>query len=258
MTGERRTVRIAAVGDLHYANPPGTSLQPVLGRVSEVADVLALCGDLTDTGLPDEARSLCRELSVLRIPIVAVLGNHDYESDKAQEVRDILSHSGIRVLDGEVVEIQGVGFAGVKGFAGGFGRRALGPWGEKAIKAFVREALDEALKLESALARLRTTRKVALLHYSPILETVEGEPPEIYCYLGSSRLEEPLNRYPVDAVFHGHAHHGRLEGKTSSGSPVHNVSLSLLTRALPGQPPLRVIELEVGGDNGAAPPEPQR
>ncbi len=116
----------------------------------------------------------------------------------------------MHLLDGETVEVHGIGFAGVKGFAGGFGRGVLGPWGEEAIKRFVHEAVDEALKLESALARLRTATRIALLHYAPIAETVEGEPREIYPYLGCSRLEEPLSRYPVTAVFHGHAHHGQL------------------------------------------------
>ena len=158
---------------------------------------------------------------------MGVLGNHDYESGAVGEVRKILTEAGIRLLDGETVEVQGIGFAGVKGFAGGFGRGVLGPWGEDAVKRFVHEAVEEALKLESALARLRTPTRIALLHYAPIADTVEGEPREIFPYLGCSRLEEPLSRYPVTAVFHGHAHHGQPEGRTSSGSPVYNVSLPL-------------------------------
>ena len=139
----------------------------------------------------------------------------------------------------------------MKGFAGGFGRRALGPWGEEIIKLFVREAVDEALKLETALSQLRTERRVVLLHYSPIAGTVEGEPQEIYPYLGSSRLEEPLIRYPVDAVFHGHAHHGTLEGRTVGGVPVYNVSLALLQRSFPDRPPFRVVELRGRSGRGA-------
>jgi Icc-related predicted phosphoesterase len=149
----------------------------------------------------------------------------------------------VHVLDGEAIEIAGVGFAGVKGFAGGFGRGTLGAWGEPGIKQFVQYALDEALKLESALARLRTPRRVAVLHYSPIRETVDGEPVEIYPYLGTSRLEGPLNRHPVNAVFHGHAHHGALEGRTSTGTPVFNVAMPLLMRSFPDKPPFRVFEL---------------
>lgn len=237
-------VRIAALGDLHLGRAAyGPPLQGLLGQVAEQADVLALCGDLTDRGEPEEARQLARTLASVGVPIVAVLGNHDHESDKVGEVSRILCDAGVQVLDGEAVEIQGVGFAGVKGFAGGFGRRALGPWGEKVIKLFVREALDEALKLETALGRLRTERRVVLLHYSPIAGTVEGEPLEIYPYLGSSRLEEPLIRYPVDAVFHGHAHHGTPEGRTMGNVPVYNVSMSLLHRLQPNGLPFKVVEL---------------
>lgn len=205
--------------------------------------MLALCGDLTDTGLPDEASLLVKEFVPLKLPIVAVLGNHDYESSKVAEIKHVLCDGGIWVLDGDVHEVGSVGFAGIKGFAGGFGRGTLGPWGEDMIKRFVHEALDEALKLESALRRLRTEHRIALLHYSPIVGTVEGEPPEIYPWLGSSRLEEPLSRYPVDAVFHGHAHHGQPEGRTLSGVQVYNVSLSLLQRTYPDRPPVRIIEL---------------
>ena len=238
------TVRIAAVGDIHLGNAGyGPVTQALLGKVAEVADVLALCGDLTDRGDPEEARQLARALATVGVPMVAVLGNHDHESEKPEEVSRILCDAGVHVLDGETVEIHGVGFAGVKGFAGGFGRRALGPWGERMIKLFVQEALQEALKLETALGQLRTVHKVVLLHYSPICGTVEGEPPEIYTYLGSSRLEEPLNRYPVDAVFHGHAHNGQPEGKTIAGAPVYNVSMALLQRRYPDRPPFRVLEL---------------
>ncbi|HEY9650517.1 MAG TPA: hypothetical protein V6C95_07630 [Coleofasciculaceae cyanobacterium] len=173
------------------------------------------------------------------------MGNHDYESGQQDELQTILADAGITVLDGEAREIQGVGFAGVKGFAGGFGRAALGAWGEEIIKRFVHEAVDEALKLESALAKLRTQQRVVLLHYSPIQATVEGEPPEIFPFLGSSRLEEPLNRYSVSAVFHGHAHAGTLEGRTSSNIPVYNVSMPLLKRTKPDYPPFRLIEIAI-------------
>jgi len=238
-------VRIAAVGDIHLGRAAyGPPIQTLFTQVAEMADVLALCGDLTDRGEPEEGRQLARALASVGVPIVAVLGNHDYESTKVPELSRILCDAGVQVLDGgDAVEIHGVGFAGVKGFAGGFGRRALGPWGETTIKLFVREAVEEALKLETSLSKLRTDRRVVLLHYSPIAGTVEGEPKEIYPYLGSSRLEEPLIRYPVDAVFHGHAHHGTLEGKTVGGVKVYNVSLSLLQRSFPDQPPFRVVEL---------------
>ena len=229
----RDFVRVAAVGDLHYGKASRGSLQPLFAALSRLeADILVLCGDLTDYGLPEEATELARELvGGVKIPIVGVLGNHDYHSDAAADVARILTESGVQLLDGETVEVHGIGFAGVKGFAGGFGRGVLGPWGEDIVKRFVREAVDEALKLESALARLRTPSRIAVLHYAPIEDTVAGEPREIYPYLGCSRLEEPLTRYQVEAVFHGHAHHGALRGKTSNGTPVYNVSLPLLLAA---------------------------
>src|SRR5512132_875238 len=242
-TPTRTHLRIAAMGDLHVSKTSQGAFQPVFTQVNQSADVLLLCGDFTDYGLPDEARVLVRELTVVKIPVIAVLGNHDYEGGKPHEIRQILIDAGVSVLDGEATEVHGVGFAGVKGFAGGFGRGALGPWGEQAIKAFVQEAVEEALKLESALARLRTPKRVALLHYSPIRATVEGEPPEIFAYLGSSRLEEPINRYRVSAVFHGHAHRGTPEGRTSTGVPVHNVSMPLLTRVNPNRPPFLIVEV---------------
>jgi len=245
-------VRIAAVGDLHFGRTGhGPPLRTLFAEVVEQADVLALCGDLTDTGEPDEARALARALATSTIPTVAVLGNHDCESGKTAELAQILCDAGVHMLDGTSYEVLGVGFAGVKGFAGGFGRGALGPWGESVIKLFVQEALNEALRLETALARLRSERRVVLLHYSPIEGTVTGEPKEIYPYLGSSRLEEPLSRYPVDAVFHGHAHHGSAEGRTRTGVPVYNVSLSLLQRTMPAGPPFRILDLPVTG----APPD---
>ncbi len=131
----------------------------------------------------------------------------------------------------------------MKGFVGGFGRSTLGPWGEPSIKRFVQEAIDEALKLESALSRLRTERRVAVMHYAPVRQTVEGEPADIFAYLGCSRLEEPLGRYPVDAVFHGHAHHGTPEGRSATGTPIYNVAMPLLKQAFPNAPPFRVLEL---------------
>jgi Icc-related predicted phosphoesterase len=238
-------VRVAAVGDIHLGRAAyGPPIQTLFAEVAERADVLALCGDLTDRGEPEEGRQLGRALATIGVPIVAVLGNHDYESGNVPELSKILREAGVQLLDGgDAVEIHGVGFAGVKGFAGGFGRRALGPWGEETIKQFVREAVEEALKLETSLSKLRTERRVVLLHYSPIVGTVEGEPREIYPYLGSSRLEEPLIRYPVDVVFHGHAHHGTLEGKTVGGVTVYNVSLALLQRSFPDVPPFKVVEL---------------
>jgi Icc-related predicted phosphoesterase len=197
---------------------------------------------------------LTKELAALRLPAAAVLGNHDIESGKAEEVCAILRDAGLRILEGDTCELLGVGIAGVKGFGGGFGKHALGPWGETMIKQFVREAVDEALKLEAALARLKTERPVALLHYSPIQATVEGEPLEIYPFLGSSRLEEPIGRYPVSVVVHGHAHRGQLQGTTKAGVPVYNVSMPLLTRSFPDRPPFRLFEVPVAPEPAAAGP----
>ena len=240
-------VRVAAVADLHCMKTSAGQLQPMLARMVESADLLLLGGDLTDFGLPEEAHILARELNAVKIPILAVLGNHDYESGKQEEVSHILSDAGVRMLDGDACEIKGVGFAGVKGFAGGFGRATLGAWGEDVIKKFVQEAITETMKLESALARLRMPQRIALLHYSPIQATVEGEPPEIYAFLGCGRLGEPLHRFGVTAVFHGHAHRGTPEGKTSDGIPVYNVSLPLLRRHWPDRPPCRILEVPLAG-----------
>lgn len=238
------SVRVAAVGDLHCTKASQGALQALLTRIAESADVLALCGDLTDRGLPDEARILAKELGAIKMPKVAVLGNHDFESDAAADVTEILTQAEVTVLDGTAVEIAGVGFAGAKGFAGGFGERALQAWGEEPIKTFVRASVDETLKLESALARLRSPGRVVLLHYAPVRDTVDGEPLEIYPFLGSSRLEEPLNRYAASVVFHGHAHRGQPEGKTAGGVPVYNVALPLLQRLYPDRAPFRVVEVQ--------------
>jgi Icc-related predicted phosphoesterase len=242
-------VRIAAIGDIHCHRRSKGMLIPLFSEINRTAEILLLCGDLTDYGLPEEAKILAEELnSCVNIPVVGVLGNHDFESNKPNEVRAILSEANVTLLDGDACEIRGVGFAGVKGFGGGF-ERSLEAWGEPIIKQFVHEAVDEALKLEGALARLDVRQKVAVLHYSPIRATVEGEPLEIIPFLGSRRLEEPLNRFHVQAVFHGHAHFGSPEGRTSGGSPVYNVAMPLLKRCFPHLPPYRVIELEVPSED---------
>lgn len=244
-------VRVAAVADVHCShNCPGTLL-PLFNQIAQAADVLALCGDLTDYGQPEEAQALVKELSSIKLPTVAVLGNHDYESDKAAEIRAIFTDAGIAMLDGEVAEIHGVGFAGVKGFCGGFGRGTLSAWGEPVIKDFVKEAINEAVKLETALARLDTRHKIVVMHYAPIRATIEGEPLEIFPFLGCSRLEEPLNRFEVTAVIHGHAHGGAPEGETSTGVPVYNVSLPVMKKHFPDRPPFRVINVPVVRAAGA-------
>ena len=236
-------VRVAAVGDIHCSKSSQGRFQPLFEEINRSADVLVLCGDLTDYGLPEEAAVLISELASLRVPVVAVLGNHDHESGQHEEVADMLRNAGVNILDGDTCEVAGVGFAGTKGFAGGFGRGTLAPWGEAAVKAFVQESIDEALKLEKAVARLRTPHRIVVLHYAPIQATVEGEPPPIFPFLGSSRLEEPLGRFPVRAVFHGHAHNGTLEGQTMGGTPVYNVAMPLLVRDFPDKPAFYLLEV---------------
>jgi Icc-related predicted phosphoesterase len=243
MPKDKRKVRIAAVGDLHCNKSSQGAFQPLFSEINDTADLLVLCGDLTDYGLPEEAHVLAHELTALRVPVLAVLGNHDFESGKQVEVAGILSDAGVLMLDGDAHEVAGVGFAGTKGFAGGFGTATLAPWGEQAIKTFVQEGVNEAFKLEKAVARLRTPHKIVVLHYAPIQHTVEGEPEAIFPFLGTSRLEEPLARYSVSAVFHGHAHRGTFEGRTMSGTPVYNVSMPLLKRDFPHKPPFYLFEL---------------
>lgn len=228
---------MAAVGDLHYRAGSGGLLRDLFVKMSHAADVAVLCGDLTDHGRPEQARVLADDLAThLRIPTVAVLGNHDVESGAEEEIVRILDAAGVTVLDGDYTEVEGIGFAGTKGFCGGFGRATLEPWGEKVIKAFVQEAMTESLKLENGLAKLRTEKRVAVLHYAPIHETVEGESPEIIPYLGSIRLVEPINSFMPTLVVHGHAHHGTLQGTTSAGVPVFNCALPLRKRATPEAP----------------------
>lgn len=234
MEGEN-TTRIAAVGDIHVRESDKGKWVEYFKEVSKSADVLVICGDLTDTGDEAEAQVLSEELRSCTIPVVGVLGNHDFEKGRHKLIRQIVHNENVHILDGEAVVIGGIGFAGVKGFGGGFDNHMLSMFGEGAMKAFVQEAVDEALRLDRALARLdaeyKVEKKIVVLHYAPIQETVVGEPEPIFPFLGSSRLAEPLGRRNVMAAFHGHAHVGTLEGKTSSGVPVFNVSKPLLTKA---------------------------
>ncbi len=245
-------LRIAAMSDVHVTKTSQGALAPVLAQIADRADVLLLCGDLTDYGNADEARVLLKELAAVRVPIITVLGNHDYEGGHPEQLVDALREAGVVVLDGESHEVGGVGFAGAKGFAGGFGRGVLGAWGEPVIKQFVQEAMNETLKLETALARLRTRQKVALLHYAPIAATVEGEPREIFPFLGCGRHEEPLLRYEVSVVFHGHAHNGSPEGTLANGTPCYNVAMPLMKKCFPGQPPVRFLTLDPDAEPGGA------
>jgi Icc-related predicted phosphoesterase len=226
-------MRIAATADLHFTPQRFTPLREQMNRVRDEADVLVVAGDLTNFGLPEEMEPLVNALVRLRVPIIVVLGNHDYESCKEVELVRMMTAEGIKVLDGSAYERDGVGFAGTKGFVGGFGRGMLTAFGEPEIKSFVRAGIDEAVKLERAMSQLRTQKRVVVLHYSPIAATVEGESPEIYPFLGTSRLAEVVDRHGADFVVHGHAHHGKLDGKTTGGVPVHNVAITLLQSQTP-------------------------
>ena len=221
-------MRIAATADLHFSPQSYDRIRDQMNRVRDEADLLILAGDLTNYGRPQEMESLLNALVRIRVPVVAVLGNHDYESDQQEELMRMMTAEGVKVLDGTGYERDGVGFAGTKGFIGGFGRGVLTAFGEREIKTFVQAAIDEALKLERALSQLRVEKRVVVLHYSPIASTVKGEAPEIFPYLGTSRLAEVVDRHGADLVVHGHAHHGTPDGVTVGGIPVHNVALGLL------------------------------
>lgn len=229
-------MRIAAVGDLHAREIAQGDFGVLFTPLAKKADILLLLGDLTANGQPQEAAKLGEELRILGLPILAILGNHDFDHDREEEIKQILSKYKITVLDGDYFVFQGVGFAGVKGFGGGFRNHLLPSFGEEVNKQFALEAVNEALKLGNALTRIPVKKKVAMIHYAPIPETVKGEPLEIYPYMGSSHLEEPLDNFDVQVAFHGHSHSGSLEGKTLKGVPVYNVALPLLKKIRPEAP----------------------
>src|SRR3954471_14102405 len=229
-------MKIAAIADLHFSPQNSARTREPMQRVREQAEVLVLAGDLTNYGKPEEMESLLNALVRLRIPIVAVLGNHDYESGKQEDLIKMMTAEGIKVLDGTGYERDGVGFAGTKGFLGGFGRGVLTAFGEPEVKRFVQAALDETMKLERALSMLRVEKRIVITHYAPIADTVKGEPEQIFPYLGSGRLAEVIDRHQAILAVHGHAHHGALEGKTTGGVPVYNVAMHLLMARTPSAP----------------------
>jgi Icc-related predicted phosphoesterase len=223
-------MRIAAIGDLHCTASSAGMVRSLLAGVEDEADVVVLAGDLANVGLPEEIEVLLRDLAAIPLPVIAVVGNHDHENDKADLLVRMMQDSGVCVLDCTSCEIGGVGFVGTKGFCGGFYRRRIATFGERALKDFVQESVDEAERLEAALATLTTERKVAVMHYSPIRETLSGESEELFPFLGTSRLADALDRFRVDVVFHGHAHHGSPQGHTPAGIPVYNVARFVLAR----------------------------
>jgi Icc-related predicted phosphoesterase len=226
-------MRIAATADLHFTPARYSALRDQLNRVRDEADVFVVAGDLTNFGKPEEMEPLVNALVRLRLPVIAVLGNHDYECGKEAELARMMAAEGIKVLDGSAYERDGVGFAGTKGFVGGFGRGMLTAFGEPEVKNFVRAGIDEAVKLERAMSQLRTPKRVVVLHYAPITATVDGEAPEIYPFLGTSRLAEVVDRLGANLILHGHAHNGKLDGETPAGIPVHNVAITLLQAQQP-------------------------
>lgn len=226
---------IAAIGDIHIGRAGWGPYTDLFQEISEKADVLLLCGDLTHGGTPEEAENLSTQLAQCTIPVIGVLGNHDYASGNQEKITDILKGEMI-LLDEEPFEVKGVGFAGVKGFGGGFEEYMQSGFGEQTMKDFVQETLSEVLKLESQLSILETEKKVVLLHYSPVRGTLKGESEELYPFLGSSRLAEPIDNFKVTAAFHGHAHYGTYEGKTLSNIPVYNVSSPIMQKLNPKQP----------------------
>ncbi|HET9696125.1 MAG TPA: metallophosphoesterase [Terriglobales bacterium] len=226
-------MRIAALADLHFTPAAYEGIKSLMERVRDEADLLILAGDLTNYGKASEMEPLLNVLVRLRLPVVAVLGNHDYESGQEAELMKMMTEEGIKVLDGTAYERDGVGFAGTKGFIGGFGRGVLTAFGEPEIKRIVQASIDEALKLERAMSQLRTEKRVVVLHYAPVVGTVTGEPAEIFPYLGTSRLAEVVDRHGANLIVHGHAHHGAREGKTVGGVPVYNVALHLLQTQQP-------------------------
>ncbi|MCK1710174.1 MULTISPECIES: metallophosphoesterase [unclassified Bradyrhizobium] len=227
MSTESDKLTFAAIGDLHVKEDRTLTFRELFAELSTKAQVLVLCGDLTDLGKPSEAELLAEDLRACSIPVVGVLGNHDYESGQTEDVKRILKGAGMHLLNGQSYEIDGVAFVGVKGFIGGFGRRMLASFGEAAVKTLVAEAINEATHLENAMRAVASKQAVVVLHYAPILDTVEGEPLEILPFLGSSRLGETIDRFKVSAVVHGHAHRGRYEGHTPGGAPVYNVARSI-------------------------------
>jgi len=243
----KNVVRVAAISDVHCKRDSKPVLRPVFEQIADEADILLVCGDITHLGLPEEASVFLEQaLPVLnKIPVLCVLGNHDFESGKQDTLLEQLSGAGLIMMDGDNLEIYGVGFTGVKGFGGGFGGLAVHPWGEQVIKDFVKEAEVEAEKLETGLSKLDLGPRVVVMHYAPIRDTVAGEPPELFPFLGSSRLEGPLNRFAATAVFHGHAHQGYFEGKTSANVPVYNVCVAVLKQRFPGRAPFFMLEVPV-------------
>ncbi|MET7697730.1 MULTISPECIES: metallophosphoesterase family protein [unclassified Streptomyces] len=231
-------IRVAAVGDIHMGLDSQGLLRPAFDTLSDCADLLLLAGDLTRHGTPEEARVVAQELAGLPVPVVAVLGNHDHHEEKPEEVTAVLDEAGVRVLEGQgtIVEVDGerVGVAGTKGFGGGFVGRSGSEFGEPLMKEFIRYTRRCADGLRTSLDELAAQgcgTRIALTHFSPVPDTLAGEPLEIYPFLGSYLLAEAVDTAGADLAVHGHAHSGTEHGMTSGGVPVRNVAQPVIRRA---------------------------
>lgn len=228
-------MRIAAVGDLHVGRDSAGSLADGFVDLDERADLLMLAGDLTTHGDPAQAEILVRELGPVSVPVVAVLGNHDHHAGEPDAVRRVLEDGGVTVLErgSVVIDIDGcrVGVVGAKGFGGGFIGASVTEFGEEEMKAFARTSIEVAADVERLLGALEADVRVTLLHYAPVRDTLRGEPPEIFPFLGSYLFAEAIDRGGADLVVHGHAHRGSERGTTPAGVPVRNVAKAVLRSA---------------------------
>jgi Icc-related predicted phosphoesterase len=221
-------LKIAATADIHARVGDAERLHALVQDAAHDADVLAIGGDLTDLGRLEQVKVLLKVLGTCSMPILVTLGNHDYESGNAAELSRLIGESNVYLLDRSSIVIDSVGFSGVKGFCGGFDGNVANSFGEELFKAWVTEGVLEAEALKHELQRLETEQRVAVLHYAPIRATVEGEPPEIHAFLGTSHLARALDEGGATVAFHGHAHHGSFKGETPGGVPVFNVSVPVL------------------------------
>ncbi len=220
-------MKILALGDIHCRLDTTDLIHKLIGELGHNFDVMLLAGDLTDNGIIEEAEILARQLKpyIANVPVIAILGNHDHELGKAEQITHAMRDAGVIMLEGTTCEVDDVGFVGTKGFCGGFDENLIQPFGEAALKTFIRTSIDEALRMENSLSKLHGCKhKVALMHYAPVKATLIGEPPELFPFLGTSWLADAVDRRGADVIFHGHAHHGSPFGRTRANIPVHNVS----------------------------------
>jgi Icc-related predicted phosphoesterase len=235
--------KLVALGDIHVGDTMHGAYVELFQQISQQADLFLLCGDLTQHGHVNEAAVLAEELRALTIPKLAVLGNHDYESNENEAIKKLLKDAGVIFLDEENYETDSIGITGVKGFGGGFGPYMLSYFGEPEIKAFVQAAIDETQQLEIGLGKLsHKEKKIVVMHYAPIYQTLIGEDTAIYPFLGATRFEEVIDRFDANLVFHGHAHYGSPHGKTTKGADVYNVAFPLMQK-LYGKKPYKVIAI---------------